>query len=119
MAQEIYCLSNEKRISFINIFDYVIDITGIYETQYFEVTYMNDFLISVHNDNTNLDIDIKYSLDGTSDIDKSFIDETINFPASLNFSSSSTKKLKARYLRLILNGVDTQNINLQVCFKGY
>jgi hypothetical protein len=79
----------------------------------------NDFEICVHNDNLNLDVDIMYSIDGSDDANKSFVHETVNFPASTTMTVTPLKITKASFVKFTFKGVELQNINCQVEFRGY
>jgi hypothetical protein len=107
--------ADENVLRAFNILDLVIPPSARYETPFIDVSRFTSFTLAVYNDNITLAIDIRWSVDGTSDIEKSF-DIPYTFFPSVFMASSQVLKVKAKYLKIVIDGTPFQKVNLQSVF---
>jgi len=107
---------NGTVLNAFNLIDVVLDGSGLFTSQFIDVSQFTSFYMTVFNDNTSLDVDLEYSFNGQSDVPKKFINTT-TVAASAFVVDVGSFNVKSRYLRMVLQGTIATTVTVQLVFR--
>jgi hypothetical protein len=99
-----------------DVINATLDGVGKYSTPYVDVSEFQNFNVIIWNNNSSLTVTLRFSINGTNDIDKKVDFPVITSP-DLNMHDIGTFGVKAKFLCVQLVGTPAQIASFQLVFR--